>query len=316
MLVVDPSSSCDVCLEAYDWENPQRTPHIIDCGHVFCAECLDQVFPTKCPMCRKIFLPSEVQKLHVDCTQWDTQKEEIDLLKRLIQVHDTTEEEILRVRICVDEWIASRQPDEQSPLRRARDALDQYQQLKQKNLHDHKKIKTLQKSARQFEKNVQDTASRKQAEAAIMEQALRSQLAEQQAQIDQLRAELDKKQPQVDRKVKKLLPTKPTKPLPIPNAPLVTPNPLPSPPRLIQVVTHKSFWPAGHHTDGNHVVRDLDLRLPIYEGEGMHGHESSEDNVAYFTCRTRPATPYRPLEEEKITDEPMLQRPARNHLFR
>jgi hypothetical protein len=146
---------------------------------------------------------------------------------------------------------------------------------------------------------------------------LRAEFAEQQSQVDQLRAELEKKQSQLDRKVKKVLPKKPTKPLPVPNAPLVVAtNPLPSPPRLIQVVTNKSLVIPMKTTlfeaDGDRVVRDLDLRLPIHERDGGHGHESSDENVAYFTCRT---APYSRLEDEKIADEPMLQRPARHHFF-
>ncbi|KAF9061130.1 hypothetical protein BDP27DRAFT_377908 [Rhodocollybia butyracea] len=73
LIEVDPSSSCDICSETHDWGNPQWTPHIINCSHIFCAECLDQVSPTKCPMCREIFFCGEVQKLpcrsHIVCPE-------------------------------------------------------------------------------------------------------------------------------------------------------------------------------------------------------------------------------------------------------
>jgi hypothetical protein len=36
MLIVHPSSSCDVCLDAYDWDIPTQMPHAIPCGHIFC----------------------------------------------------------------------------------------------------------------------------------------------------------------------------------------------------------------------------------------------------------------------------------------
>ncbi|KAJ3841587.1 hypothetical protein F5878DRAFT_531418 [Lentinula raphanica] len=111
MLVVDPSSSCDICLEPFEWNSTDRTPHIIDCGHVFCAECLHQVFPTKCPLCRKLFLPSEIRKLHVECSS-DADKEEVELLKQLISAYDSSEEELLRLRIRVDAWLAARTLDE------------------------------------------------------------------------------------------------------------------------------------------------------------------------------------------------------------
>ena len=36
MLVLHPSSRCDVCLDPYSWETPDQTPHAIPCGHIFC----------------------------------------------------------------------------------------------------------------------------------------------------------------------------------------------------------------------------------------------------------------------------------------
>ncbi len=38
MLVVHPSSQCDVCLDPYTWTLPAKTPHAIQCGHIFCYE--------------------------------------------------------------------------------------------------------------------------------------------------------------------------------------------------------------------------------------------------------------------------------------
>lgn len=40
MLVVHPSSQCDVCLDAYNWSTPAKAPHAIQCGHIFCYECV------------------------------------------------------------------------------------------------------------------------------------------------------------------------------------------------------------------------------------------------------------------------------------
>lgn len=66
-------------------------------------------------MCRKIFLPSEVHKLHIECEASDAQKEEdseMDLLKHLVLAYDSTEEEILRLRIRVDAWLGAREFNE------------------------------------------------------------------------------------------------------------------------------------------------------------------------------------------------------------
>ncbi|KAJ3777921.1 hypothetical protein FB446DRAFT_800833 [Lentinula raphanica] len=320
MLVVDPSSSCDICLEPFEWNSTDRTPHIIDCGrfsnysphitdsnnfllegHVFCAECLHQVFPTKCPLCRKLFLPSEIRKLHVECSS-DADKEEVELLKQLISAYDSSEEELLRLRIRVDAWLAARTLDEQSPLRQARDALEQYQQLKLKSVRYRMKIKTLERAARQWERTAQDNVVQKEAEAAIMEQTLRSQLTEQQTQIAQLRAELDKKQAQIDRNKAKKAASAPSKPLPLPKIPLHISNPLPAPPRLFPVTQSKPSWPVepsfrvrGHYAQSP--------RFPILERDD--GFDSQEENLAFFTCQT---APYVPLNEDEYVDVPRLQR--------
>ncbi|KIK57325.1 hypothetical protein GYMLUDRAFT_98670 [Collybiopsis luxurians FD-317 M1] len=299
MLVVEPSSSCDVCLEPYEWDDIQRTPHIIDCGHVFCAQCLDRVSPTRCPVCRKLFLPSEVRKLYVECStqvaQKEENKEEANLLNELIMVYDGTEEEILILRNRVDEWLGNQVLEEESPLRKARDALELYQQLKLKRNHDRKKIKSLERDIR----HSQESAARKQAEVSIMEQSLRSQLAQQQAQIEQLRTEIDKKQILLDqRKVKK---PAISKPLPLPKVPITISNPLPSPPRLVQVTANK---PTHRGFSGDHGARgNLHHRLPIYEKEDTL--DSPEDNAAYFTCLTAPPV----WLHDDISEEPLLQRP-------
>jgi hypothetical protein len=36
MLILHPSSSCDVCLEDYDLDDLAKSPHAVNCGHIFC----------------------------------------------------------------------------------------------------------------------------------------------------------------------------------------------------------------------------------------------------------------------------------------
>lgn len=123
-----------------------------------------------------------------------------------------------------------------------------------------------------------------------------SQVAEHQAQIAQLRAEIDKRQLQLDRKVKK-------KPLPIPKT-LSISNPLPSPPRLVPVPNKKpAYFPTWNET-GRGYPQPVS-RFPIHERDSG---VDSEDNAAYFTCRSTPHY----LDEEIVADEPLLQRPLRN----
>lgn len=43
MLILHPSSACDICLEGYSASNP---PHAITCGHIFCLRyCIDFLSP-------------------------------------------------------------------------------------------------------------------------------------------------------------------------------------------------------------------------------------------------------------------------------
>ncbi|KAI0731684.1 hypothetical protein C8Q72DRAFT_217647 [Fomitopsis betulina] len=63
MLVLDSSSTCDVCLEPY---SETRPPHVINCGHAFCLRCLQLLTRQICPLCRRDFEPVHVRRLHTD----------------------------------------------------------------------------------------------------------------------------------------------------------------------------------------------------------------------------------------------------------
>ncbi|VDC07951.1 unnamed protein product [Peniophora sp. CBMAI 1063] len=67
MLVVHPSSSCDICLEQFrsGLENT-RQPCAIQCGHIFCQSCIDSFPRLVCPLCRVHFDPRSIRRLHVD----------------------------------------------------------------------------------------------------------------------------------------------------------------------------------------------------------------------------------------------------------
>ncbi|KAE9399628.1 hypothetical protein BT96DRAFT_820341 [Gymnopus androsaceus JB14] len=68
MLIVHPSSQCDVCLDPYSWEEETtlRNPYAIPCGHIFCKLCLESVQSEQCPLCRKRFHKEHIKKLHMD----------------------------------------------------------------------------------------------------------------------------------------------------------------------------------------------------------------------------------------------------------
>ncbi|KAG1723180.1 uncharacterized protein EDB91DRAFT_1272029 [Suillus paluster] len=64
MLVLNKSSTCDVCMEGYTAGG--NSPHSISCGHVFCQKCLDHLLRHICPLCRTRFSPQDVRRLHID----------------------------------------------------------------------------------------------------------------------------------------------------------------------------------------------------------------------------------------------------------
>ncbi|KAI0317702.1 hypothetical protein OF83DRAFT_111087 [Amylostereum chailletii] len=71
MLVIHPSSSCDICLETYfeiDASGQKRIPHATECGHVFCKQCIDSLPRLLCPLCRAYLDPRAIRRLHVETT--------------------------------------------------------------------------------------------------------------------------------------------------------------------------------------------------------------------------------------------------------
>ena len=111
MIVLHPSSRCDVCLDPYTWNTTSDAPHAIPCGHIFCktwvlfpllvayslviqgststSRCLRTLAPSLCPLCRKTFLPERAKRLHVDRPPETTGTDlELDFLQRLALVSE------------------------------------------------------------------------------------------------------------------------------------------------------------------------------------------------------------------------------------
>lgn len=133
MLIVHPTSTCDVCLEPYSWTNTSSTPHAIACGHVFCLQsvrnfsncflatnqryggrCLLSTHPSNCPLCRKAYIPERVKKLHVDPHSEDMEDDIVFQINRhlrrlaLASGENTQEQEAMDVIREVNSWLASR----------------------------------------------------------------------------------------------------------------------------------------------------------------------------------------------------------------
>jgi RING-type zinc-finger len=83
MLVVHPTSTCDVCLDNYS--SGVHSPLSIPCGHVFCQgyvvsflttlptlndrrqySCIDSLPKPICPLCRTGFEGGDIRRLHID----------------------------------------------------------------------------------------------------------------------------------------------------------------------------------------------------------------------------------------------------------
>ncbi|EMD36451.1 hypothetical protein CERSUDRAFT_138116, partial [Gelatoporia subvermispora B] len=149
MLVVHPSSTCDVCLDPYSWATPENTPHAIACGHIFCRSCLHLILEQRCPLCRKAFQEDRIKKLHVDqCNAPNDEHQNRDR-EYLSQVslcfpEDTSDEQVNGVVGEVHQWLATRSDDScmtLKALRAAVEGLHKYKLLIVENLRDKNMIR-------------------------------------------------------------------------------------------------------------------------------------------------------------------------------
>lgn len=117
MLIVHPTSTCDVCLDGYNWSSPSHTPHAIACGHVFCLQCLQSLVPSICPLCRKAFRREKIRKLHIDrfTSNGDQESagdtEENELLQRLVLLfgEHTPDDNVESVVGEAHDWLSTRE---------------------------------------------------------------------------------------------------------------------------------------------------------------------------------------------------------------
>lgn len=83
MLVLHSSSVCDICTDVYVSDVPDKVPHAVPCGHIFCkkcailivfnlprtltvSSCIGAFRSPNCPICRSRLNPDRIVKLHVD----------------------------------------------------------------------------------------------------------------------------------------------------------------------------------------------------------------------------------------------------------
>jgi len=111
-LILHLSSCCDICTEGYDFNDLSKSPHAIECGHIFCGTCIRDFIPKVCPFCRKPF--AEGHKLHVDAvesTEAVSSAPDIqpgELLEHIILLSSqvSTEEDALGIITEVISWMS------------------------------------------------------------------------------------------------------------------------------------------------------------------------------------------------------------------
>ncbi|KAG7095248.1 hypothetical protein E1B28_006022 [Marasmius oreades] len=64
MLCLSTGAACDVCLDPFGGE--LKAPSVIECGHVFCVDCLEHITRACCPLCRTPYDPRRSIKIHID----------------------------------------------------------------------------------------------------------------------------------------------------------------------------------------------------------------------------------------------------------
>ncbi|KAH7915531.1 hypothetical protein BJ138DRAFT_1141534 [Hygrophoropsis aurantiaca] len=211
MLVVHPSSLCDVCLDPYGISSePANAPHAIACGHIFCLTCLRSLAPSACPLCRKAFQPDRVKKLHVaGPPEVDDSSEEIynarlqDLLQRvaLVSGENEPEENVVQVVTEVENWLATQSddPDFARPLRAAVAALQRYKALLDSNARDKIEFRRLRTQFRSSRRTAEhDSKTSRAVEESLLTRIqeienentfdLRLQISRLQTELDSLRS--------------------------------------------------------------------------------------------------------------------------------
>ncbi|TFK18443.1 hypothetical protein FA15DRAFT_627904 [Coprinopsis marcescibilis] len=223
MFVLHPSSRCDVCLDAFSWET-DMAPYAIPCGHVFCKTCLTAVVPPKCPLCRKNYDPERLKKLHVDRLDGvdaeDTKEGEY--LQRVALSFDAPEEQLQELVQELDDWLRDRLPDTCQPLRKARLALDKYQDLRFTGIESKREISGLKEDLN----NLRRTMDVEKEQSKLIECQLLRKKEELEIQLDSYKTELEQLRAEMQRRTNHR-------------------NPLPPPPQPVSFERYPAFSKLG-----------------------------------------------------------------------
>ncbi|KAJ7596834.1 hypothetical protein C8J56DRAFT_772777 [Mycena floridula] len=107
MLLVHADSTCDVCLDPYNFDSGQsRFPYAIPCGHIFCLGCLESLSPAVCPLCRKAFTTERVKKLHMAAPDVNPEQAYVD---RILDSWEAEQDDLVQLTTEVDNWLSARE---------------------------------------------------------------------------------------------------------------------------------------------------------------------------------------------------------------
>ncbi|KAJ7071206.1 hypothetical protein C8F01DRAFT_1109541 [Mycena amicta] len=219
--VIHPTTYCDVCLEAYT----NSAPYAIPCGHIFCENCLRNVEPSNCPLCRRPFAEDRKKRLYVELPEPDVAR---DWMDRVLVSFEADSDEKARLSIELETWLGGQAEDNHVPLRKAWSAFNAYTRLLQRKRQDRETIKS-----RETELRLKDDETVRAHEAFQADKsALLARVSELSEQVSQLKAQMDPLRSELARYQH-------------------TNNPLPRPPEPLDLSRFPSFArPAAESADG------------------------------------------------------------------
>ncbi|TFK67209.1 hypothetical protein BDN72DRAFT_111860 [Pluteus cervinus] len=179
MLVLHPSSQCDVCFDPYSWDDPLRSPYAIPCGHAFCSP--------------KPFARDRIRKLHVDKPADVDDQREMDLLRRLMLYWDAQDDHLAVLLEEVEQWLLTRHEETSIALRKSVLAVKAYQRLKTRKEHDKRRIRMLENTLEERDRRADtDKEMGRAVEESLLAHAeqLQRQMKEYEDRVEELRSEL------------------------------------------------------------------------------------------------------------------------------
>ncbi|KAL0575424.1 hypothetical protein V5O48_006540 [Marasmius crinis-equi] len=195
MFIYHLSSACDVCLQPYRDDDPvAKQPHVIPCCHIFCRGCLQRILDStadsqgrgRCPLCRHPFVDAGIKKLHVDAPAVSPEEYANGLLKLVLESWDTEEDAVRPLIADIDAWLGGKDENEFLSLRKARQALEQRNEMQIQISENKLIIRTAKKRIKVLESSRMEEVDVSLAKEESV-QDLQAQLERSQAEVHSLR---------------------------------------------------------------------------------------------------------------------------------